>query len=85
MTKNTKLFLTSMAGILLVLVIMFGIFLMNTRGEFMEHLKAEYPELLFVVGFTKIDPIYGSFYAEATCLNDNAVFSIGQSFNTKRE
>lgn len=84
MTNKTKLFLISMLGILLVLVIVSGIFLMNIREDFKEHLKAEYPELLFTVGFTKIDPVFGSFYAEATCLNDNTVFSIRQSFNTKR-
>ncbi len=83
MTKKAKAILTGILGVLLVLFLAVCILLINIRGEFVKHLEEKYSEQSFTVGFTKIDPIYGNFYAMATCLNDHTVFPIAKSFNTK--
>jgi hypothetical protein len=56
---------------------------MGIRGEFVKHLAEKYPEQSFAVSFTKIDPIYGKFYAKVTCLDDYTPFPITKSFKTK--
>lgn len=80
MTK--KAYLVGAMGILLLSILAALIFLMGIRGEFVEHLVEKYPEQSFAVGFTKIDPIYGRFYAKGTCLDDDTSFPISKSFNT---
>lgn len=82
MTKAQVLFI-SLMGILLALVLTAFIFLMGIRGEFIKYLSEKYSDLSFRVGFTKIDPIYGKFYTDVTCLNDNTPFPITKSFKTK--
>lgn len=83
MSKKKKLVLFTITGISL-LALGFSIFLLGIRGEFREYLSEKYPGMPFAVGLTKIDPIYGKFYAEATCLDDYVSFSITKSFNTER-
>lgn len=83
MNKKRKLFLISAVGILVALCLVAFIFLMGIRGEFTKYLEEKYSDRSFKVGFTKIDPIYGSFYAEVTCLDDVTFFPISKSFNTK--
>jgi len=57
---------------------------MGIRGEFKIYLSENYPQSDFTVGFTKIDPIYGYFYASVTCMDDDVIFSISKSFNTQK-
>ncbi len=83
MGKKVKIFLTSMLGILLVLILIALIFLMSIRGEFARYLDEKYSEISFTVGFTRVDFIYGEFYAKATCLDDYTNFPITKSFKTK--
>jgi hypothetical protein len=66
-----------------VLVIAF-VFLLNIRSEFTKYLDTKYTEQSFKVGFTKIDPIYGHYYANVTCLNDETSFPISKGFKTKK-
>ncbi len=75
--------ITGMIGIFLVLVLTAFIYLMGIRGEFKKYLHETYSELTFSVGFTRIDPIYGKFYANVTCLNDYTSFPISKTFKTK--
>jgi hypothetical protein len=81
--KTTKTVLTGILGVVLILVLAAFILLMNIRWEFTKYLDGKYSELSFTVGFTKIDPIYGKYYAMASCSDDNIVFPITKSFNTK--
>lgn len=66
-----------------MLVLAVFILLIGVRGEFTNYLEAKYSDLSFGVGFVKIDPIYGKFHANVTCLNDEIVFPISKSFKTK--
>lgn len=59
------------------------IFFSGIKGEFAGYLNERYPDLSFEVGFTKIDPIYGKYYALVTCLDDGTSFPIVKGFNTK--
>ncbi len=81
--NKTKVILIGIGGLLLVLTSIALIFLTAIRGEFKEYLGNKYPNHTFHVGFTKIDPIYGKFYANATCLDDETAFPISKSWNTK--
>ncbi len=83
MSKKVKILLTSIIGILLVLVLTSFIFLMGIRGEFTKYLEENYSNLSFKIGFTKINLIYSKFYANVTCLNDGTLFPISKSFKTK--
>jgi hypothetical protein len=65
------------------LVIAF-VFLLSIRSEFTNYLDTKYTEQSFKVGFTKIDPIYGHYYANVTCLNDDTSFPISKGFKTKK-
>lgn len=58
-------------------------FLSGIKGEFAGYLNKRYPDLSFEVGFTKIDPIYGKYYALVTCMDDGTKFPIVKDFNTK--
>jgi len=81
--KKLKIALISISGILLVFIIVLYTFLMSIRVEFTKYLDERYPNLLFNVGFTKINIIYGNFYVNVTCLDDGTFFPISKSFNTK--
>lgn len=82
MSKNNKVFLVSVVG-MLALVLTGFIFFMSIRSEFENYLSKEYPEQKFDVGFVKIEPIYGNYFADVTCLDDYISFRISKSFNTK--
>jgi hypothetical protein len=71
------------AAVLVVLIAGFA-FLIVVRGQFSTHLKESYPEKTFSVGFAKVDPIYGKFYARGTCLDDYTIFGVRKSWKTKR-
>lgn len=83
MSKKVKFLIISIIVILMVLFFTALIFLMGIRGEFKKYLEEKYSELSFTVGFTKIDPIYGKFYANVTCLNDYTPFLISKSFKSR--
>lgn len=83
MSKKARTLLISVIGIL-AFVLTALIFLLGIREEFKTYLSETYPQLSFTVGFTKIDPVYGKFFANVTCLNDYVSFPITKSFNTKR-
>ncbi len=68
--------------IVVVLIALFG-FLLFVRFELSDFLEAKYPDKTFSVGLTKIDPIYGKFYVSGTCLDDDTVFGVFKSWNTK--
>lgn len=82
MSKNNKVLLVSVAGIL-ALALTGILFYINIRSEFINHLSKEYPKQKFDVGFVKIEPIYGNYFANVTCLDDYISFPISKSFNTK--
>ena len=82
MSRN-KIFL-AVTLFVLVLIITTAAFLFNVRSGFIEHLEKRYPEQNFSVGFVKIDPIYGSYIANVTSLNDDISFPISRSFQTKK-
>jgi hypothetical protein len=83
MGKKNVVFTNVRIIVLVVLVIPF-VFLMSIRSEFTKHLNTKYTEQSFKVGFTKIDPIYGHYYANVTCLNDETSFPISKGFKTKK-
>jgi hypothetical protein len=82
MNKKNKVKLISISGIIIILLIILG-FLLNIRGEFSQYLNAQYPEQSFKVGFTKIDIVYGNYYAPVDCLTDGTHFVISKGFKTK--
>lgn len=83
MSKKVRFFLISI--VIILAVILTGlILLMGIRREFKMHLSEKYPQLAFIVGFTKIDPIFEKFCANVTCMDDDISFSISKSFNTQR-
>jgi len=82
MNKKDKIKLISISGVILVITIVFC-FLINIRNEFVQYLDTQYPEQSFKVGFTKIDIIYGNYYAKVNCLTDGTHFGISKQFNTK--
>ncbi|SMB83522.1 hypothetical protein SAMN00017405_1052 [Desulfonispora thiosulfatigenes DSM 11270] len=83
MNKKAKILLISVLGILMILLLTALIFLVSVRGEFVKHLDEKYPDLSFTVGIAKIDPIYDSFYAEVTCLDDYTPFLISRGFKSQ--
>jgi hypothetical protein len=83
MKKKTGILKKSILGIVLVSGVAVFILFMGIRSEFSQYLKQRYPGQSFRVGFIKIDPIYGSYIAEVTCLNDEVRFPISKSFDTK--
>ncbi|HPW42000.1 MAG TPA: hypothetical protein PLW98_10845 [Bacillota bacterium] len=84
MSIKLKKILTGIIGISIVLVLTAVMFLSGIRGEFAGYLNERYPDLSFEVGFAKIDPIYGKYYALVTCLDDGTSFPIAKSFNSKK-
>ncbi|MBO8162035.1 MAG: hypothetical protein H0Z24_10455 [Thermosipho sp. (in: Bacteria)] len=82
--NKRKLILISAIGILVILCLAVFLVLLGIRGEFAKYLEEKYSDRSFKIGFTKIDPIYGNFYAEVTCLDDATFFPISKSFNTKK-
>lgn len=82
MSDKRKLSIISF-GILLVLILIVFISQMGIRGQLTRYLEEQYSGLVFDVGFVKIDPIYGKFYAKVTCLEDYAVFPISKGFKSK--
>ncbi|MBK5242508.1 hypothetical protein [Clostridium sp.] len=78
-----KVVLINVGGIMLVVIVIAFIFLLSIRSEFAKHLDTKYPELSFKVGVTKIDIIYGNYYANVTCLDDETYFPISKDFKTK--
>ncbi|HVJ47626.1 hypothetical protein [Desulfitobacterium sp.] len=82
MIKNNKVLLVSVAGIL-ALALTGILFFISIRSEFINHLSKEYPEQKFDVGFVKIEPIYGNYFADVTCLDDYISFRISKNFRTK--
>jgi len=81
-SKNKKVLLVSVAGIL-ALVLTGFLFLMNIRSEFKNHLSKEYPGQRFAVGFIKYDPLYNHYFADVTCLDDAIPFRVGKNSYTK--
>lgn len=81
MSKKKRFILISVAIILAVILIGL-IFLIGIRTEFKTHLNEKYPLLDFTVGFTKIDIIYGNFYAYVIC-SDGVSFGVSKGFNTR--
>lgn len=67
----------------IVTVVIAFIFLMGIRGEFTRYLEEKYSGLSFKIGFVMVDPLYGKFVANVTCLNDETHFPISKSFTTK--
>ena len=80
MSKNYKVLLVSVVGVLALILTGF-IFFMSMRSEFENYLSKVYPEQKFNVGFVKIEPIYGNYIADVTCLDDYISFRISKSFN----
>lgn len=78
MSKKTIIF-----SIIIILLLAVFTFLMGIRGEFTSYLEEKYPEQAFHMGFVIVEPIYGSYHAKATCLNDDTSFTIYKSFNRK--
>lgn len=74
---------TIIISIIIILVLAVFIFLVSIRGEFTSYLEEKYPGQAFHVGFVKIDPIYGSYYAKATYLDDHTSFTISRGFTSK--
>lgn len=83
MSMRTKRILAGIFGISIGLVLSTVMLLSSIKGEFTGYLDERYPDLSFEVGFAKIDPIYGKYYALVTCLDDGTSFPIMKSFNTK--
>jgi len=75
--------LINVGGIMLVVIVIAFTFLLSIRSLFTKYLDTKYPELLFKVGVTKIDIIYGNYYANVTCLDDKTYFPIFKNFKTK--
>jgi len=74
---------TIIISIIIILVLSVFIFLISIRGEFTSYLEEKYPGQAFHVRFVKIDPIYGKYYAKATCLGDYTSFTISKGFTGK--
>lgn len=72
-----------MVGILVVICLVVFVSLLGIREEFTKYLEEKYSDRSFKVGFTKIDPVYGRFYAKVTCLDDGTFFSISKGYKTK--
>lgn len=81
MGKKRKIIIPAAVG--LGLLIAGFAYLMQIRGEFKDYLSEKYPEQTFQVGFVKIDPIYGSYFTTASCLDDDVSFPIRKSFRTE--
>jgi len=75
--------LINFGGIMLVVIVIAFIFLLSIRREFTKYLDTKYPELSFKVGITKLNIIYGNYYANVTCLDDKTYFPISKDFKTK--
>jgi hypothetical protein len=58
--------------------------LFSVKSEFEKYLQKRYSQLTFKIGFTQIDPIYGKFYASATCIQDGVAFPIAKDFKTEQ-
>ena len=82
-SKTVKILLTSIVGILLLLILTTLILIVSIRGEFTTYLDEKYPDMSFKVSFTKYNVINESFYANVTCLEDGTFFTISKSFKTK--
>ena len=82
MSKNKKILLVVIT-LIFALVLTWFLLAMNIRSEFKNHLSKKYPEQRFDVGFVKIEPINGYYFADVTCLGDYISFPISKSFNTK--
>ena len=82
MSKNKKILLVVIT-VIFALVLTWFLLTMIIRSEFKNHLTKKYPEQRFDVGFVKIEPIYGYYFADVTCLDDYISFPISKSFNTK--
>jgi hypothetical protein len=80
MLKRKSVIIISM---ILGLLLAGFIFLLHVRGEFKSYLSEKYPEQIFNIGFVKIDPIYGNYIANVTCLDDYVSFPISKSFYIK--
>lgn len=76
MSKNGKLIIISAIGILVIINLIGFVFLLNIRGKFTKYLEEKYPDISFRVGFTKINPVDGDFYAKVTCSDDRTTFNI---------
>ena len=82
MSKKNKVLLVSIAGI--IALVLTGLsFFMSIRSDFTKYLNEKYPGQIFRIGFVKIEPIYGNYFANVTCLDDKISFPISKSFNTK--
>ncbi|HKL10348.1 MAG TPA: hypothetical protein VJ990_02835 [Clostridia bacterium] len=84
MTMKKKKIISILLWILVAVLIAFLGFLMLVRNELSDYIEAKYPDKTFSIGFTKIDPIYEKFYSRGTCLDDDTVFGIYKSWNTKK-
>ncbi|MGH4137739.1 hypothetical protein [Clostridium sp.] len=75
--------LVIVGGIMLLVIVIALIFLLSIRSDFTKYLDTKYPELSFKVGVTKIDIIYGKYYANVNCIDDETDFPISKDFKTK--
>lgn len=55
----------------------------STKNQFVTYLSSTYPKLDFKVGFIKYDIIYGRYYANINCINDETAFTISKSSKDK--
>ena len=81
--SKKKFALINIVGIIFVVIVIASISLLSIRCEFTKYLDTKYNEISFKVSFTKIDVIYGNYYANVTCLNDGTSFPISKGFKTK--
>jgi hypothetical protein len=82
MTKKGRIKLIIIGAITFAVLFVF-VYLLNIRNEFVQYLKAQYPEHSFKVGFTKVDILYDKYYASAVSLTDDIHFGVFKAFNTK--
>ncbi|MCB2342906.1 hypothetical protein [Clostridium estertheticum] len=73
-----KVVLTTIGGIMLMVIIVTFIYLLSIRSEFTKKLDTKYPKQSFKVGFTKYQIIYGYYYSDVTCLSDGTYFTISK-------
>lgn len=68
MSKKNKVLLVSIAGIFAMVLTGFS-FLMSVKSDFTKYLSEKYLGQIFSLGFVKIEPIYGNYIANVTCLD----------------
>ncbi|HZW82810.1 MAG TPA: hypothetical protein VFF14_05195 [Candidatus Deferrimicrobium sp.] len=80
--KQTKVIFSILGGVIAVFILMYYISLNLISVEFKQHLIKQYPNESFRVGFVKIDPIYGTYFAEVTSVSSETTFGIRKIWKT---